>query len=507
MLALHVRVQELDGGGTHETYAFHRSPVRVGRGELNDLRLDYPYVSNWHGLIQFDDEGIRFVDLGSTNGSFLDGVRLDKNVQATIQPSHELLLGRLQLVLSRESAEAHAPAPPAPPHSVTMFARRVALDQAVAGALSGRLEKLAREEAGAPALPVEPAAPHVEAAHAPAPHLPAPPPPSPLPPPPPAPVADSPALLAALDTASWQLGVLHDACKQADENFTAALDQAIAFLSEPEQARARVLAAERFPNAPGQPAAAAPPAWAAPAPVVPDQAAPPRSDSVRGEPVEPRTGAEWGPGRPPDDSPGAATALLRVFAEAYLGPEAAPRTPEAQQALLSVLAEVLETAARGYLELRSGYEQFAREIGIRLPRSEGAIGKITDANQLVTWLLQPTDGEPRAHQLGSAFADLMIHQVGLLNGVQAGGRALLDRLSPGALTREVEKKGGFGIGLRPLREAALWRALEEKFQELTEEDNAVTDVLFGKEFARAYAALTGRRPTGDSDPRLDQKRR
>src|SRR5512140_2064947 len=107
MPSLRVQVEELDGG-TSNTYAFHRSPVRVGRGELNDLRLDYPYVSNWHALIQFDDEGIRFVDLGSTNGSFLGGVRLERNVPAAIPPAHELLLGRLRLQLGRAATESEA---------------------------------------------------------------------------------------------------------------------------------------------------------------------------------------------------------------------------------------------------------------------------------------------------------------------------------------------------------------------------------------------------------------
>src|SRR5512142_1531842 len=120
MIPLRIRVEDLEG--PVESYAFHRSPVRVGRGDLNDLRLDRPYVSTWHGLVQFDDEGIRFVDLGSTNGTYLDGDRLERNTPAVIEGEHVLTIGRLRLVLTRGVAEGRK----APPEPVTSFARRVA---------------------------------------------------------------------------------------------------------------------------------------------------------------------------------------------------------------------------------------------------------------------------------------------------------------------------------------------------------------------------------------------
>jgi predicted component of type VI protein secretion system len=502
MPSLRVRVEELDGG-TSSTYVFHRSPVRVGRGELNDLRLDYPYVSNWHGLVQFDQDGTRFVDLGSTNGSFLGGVRLERNVPAAVSSGHELLLGRLRLHLSLEATESEAAPPPRP---VTCFARRVALDVAPG------------QPAGAPSISIiRPVNPSVAAPAAkPPPQVPAAPPP---PPPQPSPAQPSPApedrtaAQAALEAAGWQLGVLHDACKQAADNFRTALDHALVPLTEEQRQLANALVAERFPHAPGAvPAPAAPPLPAQIAPVMVAPAPEPHRSPFDSGQAAPYAQGERECGVPADEPPRRREeseqdiALLRVFAEAYLGSEAVPASPDAAQALLAVIAEVLETAARGYLELRSGYEQFAREIGIRLPKGEGAIGRISDANQLVSWLLQPVDRDPRAQQLGSAFADLMIHQVGLLNGVQAGARALLERLSPAALTRELERKGGWTAGVRPLREAALWRSLEERYHELAEEENAVTDVLFGKEFARAYASLTGRRTPGDSDAGVKETR-
>ena len=123
MVPLRVRVETLDGGGG-DSYAFHRSPIRVGRGALNDLRIDHPHVSTFHGLIQFDEEGVRFVDLGSTNGSFLDGKRLERNARATLGPGSNLTVGGLRLVLSRGAAEGRS----APAEPETMFARKVAAE-------------------------------------------------------------------------------------------------------------------------------------------------------------------------------------------------------------------------------------------------------------------------------------------------------------------------------------------------------------------------------------------
>jgi predicted component of type VI protein secretion system len=455
---LRVRVEDLDDH-TVESFAFLRSPVRVGRGELNDLRLERPYVSTWHGVVQFDDDGVRYVDLGSTNGSTLDGARLERNAPTPVGPAAELVIGRLRISLSRGAAEGRA-APPAP---VTMFARRVAQGTEAA-------ERAAIEAAAALATPAaepSPREPSIFDAGPAAPVI------VPL-----APALDAPpdpAVEAALEGASWQLGVLHDACRQADESFRMALDQILTPLSEPQKRQARALVAARYPSAAapaGEPAAAVP----APGPAVPAVAAG-EGGALQGD----------------------ALRLVRAFAEAYLSVDAVPATPAALERFLGGLAEALETAARGYLELRGGYEQFGREMGIRVPKGEGAIARLGEPRALLGWLLQPTDGEPRAPQLGSAFADLMIHQVALLNGVQAGARALLEEISPDAIAG---REGRGALGLKPLREAALWRAFVERHQGLHGEESAITDVLFGKAFARAYAAVAGRRAPGeDSDAR------
>lgn len=488
MEPLRVQVEDLDGKGT-EAYAFLRSPVRVGRGDLNDLRIDRPYVSSWHGVIQFDDDGIRFIDLGSTNGTYVDGARLERNKPATILALSELTIGRLRLVLSRGAAEGQAP----PPEPVTCFAKKVkeevAAQEPHGGAGPKSVVALFEPEAASPLPPGPPLAP-----------LPpiAPLPPAVEPPPPPDATVES-----ALEAASWQLGVLHDACRTASESFQLALEGVLTPLSDPQRRAAFAAIAARYPYAALHGMAQAPivspvaplsfpEAYGSPQPVAP---VPVVSQPAVSQPMLAGGGFGGGFGGGLGDD---ALRLVRAFAEAYLSAAEAPATPEALERFLGALAEALETAARGYLELRGGYEQFGREMGIRIPKGDGALARISDANQLVGWLLAPADGESRSRQLAGAFADLMIHQVALLNGVQAGARSMLDELSPEVVAAAAEREGVSGL-LKTLKEAGLWRTFVTRWHGLADEESAVTDVLFGKAFAKAYSAVAGRRAATDSD--------
>jgi type VI secretion system protein len=110
---------------------------------------------------------------------------------------------------------------------------------------------------------------------------------------------------------------------------------------------------------------------------------------------------------------------------------------------------------------------------------------------VLAYLLDP--GHPgRAAELQRAFADLMVHQVALLNGVVEGARALLSRVGPEAIEAEAPSSVLPG----PLRAPALWKAFEARFKEIFEEESAITDALFGAEFARAYSGMVGQRDEG-----------
>jgi len=94
--------------GTTARYAFIRSPVHLGRREDNDVALDDPFVSARHGLLQFDEREVRYTDLGSCNGSVLDGRRLASHAQARLGPGAVLRIGSLVLTFSRGTPEPAA---------------------------------------------------------------------------------------------------------------------------------------------------------------------------------------------------------------------------------------------------------------------------------------------------------------------------------------------------------------------------------------------------------------
>lgn len=94
--------------GDRARYAFLRSPVRIGRREDCEVILPQPFVSARHAIVQFDDEGARFTDLGSRNGSAVDGVPVVPDVPRPLPAQAEIRIGALRLSLSRGTALAPA---------------------------------------------------------------------------------------------------------------------------------------------------------------------------------------------------------------------------------------------------------------------------------------------------------------------------------------------------------------------------------------------------------------
>ncbi len=98
-----------DGGGRARRQAFLRSPVRVGRDPAGELALDDPHVSARHGLVEFDDVEIRYTDLGSRNGSALDGQAVSPHATVRVAPGQELALGAVRLAFERAPSPRRAP--------------------------------------------------------------------------------------------------------------------------------------------------------------------------------------------------------------------------------------------------------------------------------------------------------------------------------------------------------------------------------------------------------------
>ena len=73
-----------------------RQRIVIGRGRAADLAVAEPTISRQHAAIAWDGEGYVLEDLGSTNGSRVNGRRATRS---RLLAGDEIELGRLQLRL------------------------------------------------------------------------------------------------------------------------------------------------------------------------------------------------------------------------------------------------------------------------------------------------------------------------------------------------------------------------------------------------------------------------
>jgi hypothetical protein len=91
---------------------------RAGRNPMNELRLSDPSVSSFHCEITLENGTVWINDLGSTNGTFINGQAVGQSV---LQPGQTLQIGLLKLHFSQEEEvqvripKMTAPATPTPP--------------------------------------------------------------------------------------------------------------------------------------------------------------------------------------------------------------------------------------------------------------------------------------------------------------------------------------------------------------------------------------------------------
>ena len=86
-----------------------RSPCRVGRDEYVALRLDDGQASREHAEVAPADGGLYVTDLGSRNGTFVDGEKLTSRVLAPIGSTLRCGKTLLRIVDNVEAFSEHAP--------------------------------------------------------------------------------------------------------------------------------------------------------------------------------------------------------------------------------------------------------------------------------------------------------------------------------------------------------------------------------------------------------------
>lgn len=155
---------------------------------------------------------------------------------------------------------------------------------------------------------------------------------------------------------------------------------------------------------------------------------------------------------------------------------------------ITKLHDALDAFCRSFIPLREGHAQFMSSFDLQrsmrrsVQRSQAylAVEGARSPEELAAALLSPKDRTFDAPQaVEGILADLMLHQLALLEGVMRGVRALLEELSP----QNVENQVGGGLSLS--RHKALWSKYLEIYENVSEERQAFS-VIFGAEFTEAY---------------------
>ncbi len=76
----------------------------MGRSPRNDLCLPQRFVSAWHGRIDFDGARVSYTDLGSTNGTLLDGSPLVPQSPAGLDSRAVVSIGSLRVTFPNATA-------------------------------------------------------------------------------------------------------------------------------------------------------------------------------------------------------------------------------------------------------------------------------------------------------------------------------------------------------------------------------------------------------------------
>ena len=425
-MALLVRVR--DGSGAPEqTHFFSTAPVRLGRNPLNDLLLDYGFVSQWHGLIKFDRDEVLFVDLGSTNGTLLDGDRVQERIPVSI-PNESAILSIGSVQIRVEWADSTEPGVASTPRVKTQFHTSLPL--------SG----------GAPLSEAWADAPGAAAVQA------------------------SSAPLEAPLTAVQQAQGAYRAYRQGWEQLLGELRQKIESAPPAMREMTAFFMASEFPQ-------------------------------VTREPEFGRMLTDLGVDRVMAGCFDLEEWLARLT---HHSADSSPKKLSPALAMEQVGA-ILEVFVDSFIELRRGYSQFEKEMGLQINYEPSPLHRAATLEEVIAHLMDvDANRADTLNELRRAFADFAMHQVALIGASVEGARELLESLAPSKITGDEppSRVGGGNLTVRRHRFASVfvkawpfaslisWARYVRQYEATTEEDR-FTRKLFGRRFIRAYLALIG----------------
>ncbi|MEQ1856807.1 MAG: FHA domain-containing protein [Longimicrobiales bacterium] len=116
------------GRRTMQVYDFKQPSIVIGRDEGVDVMIDNPSVSRRHAEIRLSDNGWVVEDLGSSNGTFIRGTKIQG--PQTVGLGDEIGFGKFSIVFGKALGEGeHAPPPPGAPTAKAAAVAAVAATQ------------------------------------------------------------------------------------------------------------------------------------------------------------------------------------------------------------------------------------------------------------------------------------------------------------------------------------------------------------------------------------------
>ncbi len=111
---------KISGQGSERIQEFNKSTIFIGRSQENDLVLPVPSVSKRHARLLIKDGRYVIMDLGSTNGTFINGKQI--NGPVVVRPNDIINIGEYEIVLISSASKPvtaeikQKTAPPPMPH-------------------------------------------------------------------------------------------------------------------------------------------------------------------------------------------------------------------------------------------------------------------------------------------------------------------------------------------------------------------------------------------------------
>jgi type VI secretion system protein ImpI len=164
---------------------------------------------------------------------------------------------------------------------------------------------------------------------------------------------------------------------------------------------------------------------------------------------------------------------------------------------LERIGAIMEAFSQAFVDLRGGHEQFLHDVGLRLNSEQSGLDGLRSSRAVLAYLLDwSANDQGRVDELNRAYADVAMHQVGLINGVVEGVRAILASLTPETIAgvpptpRSSDIREARSAGLFGTKAKEWWKRYATKHAELEDGDRFARDI-FGRAFHTAYLTIMG----------------